>query len=202
MRDLRLALALAPVLVAADGGANRLLKAGLRPEAVIGDLDSITAETAEWVGMAQLHRIAEQVTTDFDKALRSVQAPFVLALGFAEGRVDHELAVLSSLVQRSVDAPPCLIVSRQDVIFHAPPRLELSLPVGARLSLFPMAAVSGESTGLEWPIAGLGFAPDGLIGTSNRVVGRQISLRFSNNGMLVILPRRHLRAALAALVRA
>ena len=37
------ALALAPVIVGADGGADRLLRLGAEPTAVIGDFDSISA---------------------------------------------------------------------------------------------------------------------------------------------------------------
>ncbi|MEY4779520.1 MAG: hypothetical protein RLZZ607_833, partial [Pseudomonadota bacterium] len=72
----------APRLVAADSGADRLLALGAEPEAVIGDLDSISS-AAQVRLVGRLHHIAEQVTTDFDKALRSIDAPFVLGLGFA-----------------------------------------------------------------------------------------------------------------------
>ncbi|MEY4984421.1 MAG: hypothetical protein RIR62_2687, partial [Pseudomonadota bacterium] len=82
---------------------------------------------------------------------------------------------------------------------HAPPALEMELRRGDRLSLFPMARVTGESTGLAWPIGGIGFAPDAMIGTSNRVTAPRVTLRFDGPGMLVILPRARLDAALTAL---
>ena len=41
---LKKALNLAPVMVAADSGADRLLALGQEPAAVIGDFDSISAE--------------------------------------------------------------------------------------------------------------------------------------------------------------
>lgn len=197
-RDLVLALARAPRLVAADGGADRVLAAGYQPEMVIGDFDSISARARGLLGADRLHVIAEQQTTDFDKALRSISAPFVLALGVAGGRIDHGLAVLNALV-RNADRI-CLAIGPQDVVFHAPPELMLRLRVGDRLSLFPLAAVSGHSTGLRWPIAGLAFAPGGMIGTSNAVTAPEVSLRFDGPGMLVLLPRARLDAALAALV--
>lgn len=194
-RDLTAALKHAPRLVAADGGADRLLAAGVRPEAVIGDLDSIS-DGARAALSHVLHPIAEQATTDFDKALRCISAPFVLALGVMGGRIDHELAVLNALVRNR--ASPCLLIGAQDVLFHAPSHLGLDLQAGDRVSLFPMAAVTGHSDGLRWPIAGLNFRPDGMIGTSNEVTAGRVELRFDAPGMLVMLARNRMDAAIKA----
>jgi thiamine pyrophosphokinase len=197
-RDLALALARAPGLVAVDGGADHVLAAGRVPQAVVGDFDSLSDAARARLDPATLFPIAEQETTDFDKALRSVDAPFVLGLGFAGARIDHGLAVLNAMVRQA--GRICLLVGPQDVVFHAPARLRLRLVPGDRLSLFPMAALRGSSRGLTWPIDGIGFAPDGLIGTSNRVAEPEVSLAFDGPGMLVLLPRARLDAALGALV--
>lgn len=186
------ARAFAPRIVAADSGADRLLRLGVLPEAVIGDMDSISpAARARLEG--RLFPIAEQETTDFDKALRLIAAPFVLGLGFAGARVDHGLAVLNALV-RHPDRR-CFILGPKDVTFLCPPDLRLDLPRGTRLSLFPMGRVGGRSEGLHWPIQGLDFAPDGLIGTSNAVSG-PVHLAFDAPKMLVMLPIRYLGEAL------
>lgn len=190
------ALRFAPVIVGADGGANRLLRLNAVPQAVIGDLDSITAASRAQLG-DRLFPIGEQETTDFDKALRSIKAPFVLGLGFAGARLDHGLAVLNALV-RQPDRR-CLILGPKDVTFLAPRDLTLTLRVGTRLSLFPMGAVTGQSSGLRWPIAGLNFAPDGVIGTSNEVVAPRVQLHFDTDKMLIILPLACLTAVLAGL---
>jgi thiamine pyrophosphokinase len=199
-RDLRLALVRAPVAVAADGGAARLLAAGQMPQAVIGDFDSLPAARRAAIPPERLHPLPDQATTDFDKALRSIVAPFVLALGFAGARMDHGLAVMNALVRHA--ARPCLVVGPKDLAFAAPPRIALDMAPGEVLSLFPLARVAGTSTGLEWPIAGLAFAPDGFIGTSNRVTARRVSLQFDAPGMIVILPRRRLDAAIRGLQEA
>lgn len=198
-RDLTSALLRAPVLVAADGGADRALALGHMPAAVIGDFDSIGA-ARDRLPADILHPVAEQETTDFDKALRSVAAPFVLALGVLGGRMDHALAAMTVLAARgAAGAPPGIALSRDDVVFCAPPRLDLALAAGDRLSLWPMAPVGGQSRGLDWPIDGIAFSPAGRIGTSNRVTDGAVSLRLDGPGMLVILPRARLDAALAAL---
>lgn len=189
------ALKFAPRVVAADGGADRLLAHGVEPEAVFGDFDSISARARERLN-GRLFPIPEQLTTDFDKALRSVAAPFVLGLGFAGQRLDHGLAVLNTLVRHPEQR--CLVLSATDVTFLAPPELTLRLRVGTRLSLFPMGEVTAESEGLRWPLQGWTFAPDGMIGTSNEVSG-PVRMRF-NGPMLVILPRSAVAAALDGLL--
>ncbi len=197
-RDLGFAMSRAPIVVAADGGADRVLAAGLMPQAVIGDFDSLSQAAVAAIPAERQFKIAEQESTDFDKVLRSVDAPFLLGLGVTGARVDHELAVLNALVRHR--GPPCVVISSQDVIFHAPLRLELALKVGDRLSLFPMGAVTGTSRGLFWPIAGLQFVTGGQSGTSNRVAAREVTLQFDQPGMLVILPRARLDAVISALV--
>ncbi|MEI6099625.1 MAG: thiamine diphosphokinase [Alphaproteobacteria bacterium] len=195
LKLLELARQHAPRMVAADGGADRLLRLGVEPEAVIGDFDSIS-EAAKQKLAGRLHPIPEQATTDFDKALRSIDAPFVLGIGFSGARLDHGLAVLNGLVLHPDKR--CVILGGRDVVFLAPPEMRLELARGTRLSLFPMGAVTGESEGLRWPLDSIPFAPDGMIGTSNEVTG-PVWLRFSAARMLVILPRTALVAALDGL---
>lgn len=191
------ALIRAPLLVAADGGAARAMELGHEPAAVIGDLDSLDAATRAALPPARVHRIADQETTDFDKCLRSIHAPLVLAVGFTGARLDHEMAAFSALLRHA--RRPCLLIGPEDVAFVAPRDLRLALAPGTRLSLFPMGRVTGRSTGLRWPIEGIRFAPDGRIGTSNEAVDGQVALRFSSRRMLVFLPRPALGAAVRAL---
>lgn len=196
--DLETALVRAPVLVAADGGADAALRAGYVPDAVIGDMDSLSPDAQAQLRPSLIHKIAEQESTDFDKALRAISAPGVIAVGFAGGRIDHELAVLQGMIARHHQY--CILLGARDVVFAAPPELELTLAAGARVSLFPMANVRGQSQGLRWPIDDIAFAPDGQSGTSNEAISPVVRLSFDAPGMLIILPKRFLDAAIAALV--
>ena len=173
-------------IVAADGGAAQVLDLGFQPDAVIGDMDSLPAAVQARLPDGVLHRITEQDSTDFDKALRNIRAPLVLGYGFLGARLDHQLACMTVLARRPDRR--CVLVGEADVIVLAPPELALDLPVGTRVSLFPLAQVTGSSDGLHWPIGGLEFAPDGVVGTSNRATG-PVRLRMSAPGMLLILPR-------------
>jgi len=193
--DLKLALGHAPAAIAADGGAALCLAAGVMPEAVFGDFDSLDASVRAALPADRLHPEDEQETTDFDKCLRRVAAPLAIGVGFTGARQDHHLAACNTLVRHPHRS--CILIGREDIVFLAPPRLQLDLDQGSVLSLFPMAPVTGISEGLRWPIAGLHFSPDGRIGTSNVVTGR-VDIAFDAAAMLVILPR----AALADAVRA
>jgi len=172
-------------LVAADGGARACLAAGLMPDLVIGDFDSIDAVTRAAIPAGRLHRIAEQDSTDFYKCLSRIDASLVLATGFAGGRMDHLLAVFNTL--SGLPARRCIVVGTEDLCLLAPPELRLDVAPGTTVSLFPMGRVTGTSRGLNWPIAGLDFAPDGQIGTSNVATG-PVALSLTRPRMLLLLP--------------
>lgn len=190
-RDLRACVARSDRVVAADGGADTALRAGVMPDAVVGDLDSLRAR-AELEG--RLHPVAEQDSTDFDKALGAVDAPLILALGFLGGRVDHTFAALNTLVGQT---RPLVLIGRRDVVLHACRPLTLDLAAGDRVSLCPLRVMRGKSRGLRWPIDEVPFAPAGAIGTSNQATGR-VTVEFDCAGMILILPRRRLDAAIRA----
>lgn len=179
------AMKVSQTIVAADGGAAEVLARGYMPDSVIGDMDSLDAGLQARLASGVLMHIAEQDSTDFDKCLRHIEAPLVEAHGFLGARVDHQLAAFTVLVRRADRR--CVLVGTHDVVFVAPPKLMLDLPIGMRFSLFPMAGLTGRSEGLRWPIDGIEFSPDGRIGTSNEVTG-PVTLEMDGRGMLVILP--------------
>lgn len=195
---LSLALELAPRLVAADGGADIALEHGHRPTAVVGDFDSI-ANLEYWQNSdVYMCRLDEQDTTDFEKCLRSVAAPFVLGVGFLGPRLDHALAAMSAVI--AYGARPIVLLGGDQLVFHCPTSIELPLVEGTVVSLFPMAPVRGVgSTGLQWPITGLDMAPGARVGTSNRAATSRVSMAFDRPGMLVILPLSALDAVVATL---
>lgn len=190
-------LRLAPNLVAADGGANTAVAEGHIPLAVIGDFDSLDRATRAAIPPERLHQINEQDSTDFQKAMNAIRAPFVLAIGFTGARIDHELAVYSAMINPVFS--PCIVIGERDIVFAAPPRIRLDLEQQTRVSLFPMARVTGRSEGLRWPIEGLTFAPSTRFGTSNEAINGKVVLEFDRHGMLVILPRESLAAVIDGL---
>ena len=180
------ALARAPVLVAADGGAVRALELGKMPQAVIGDMDSLPESAIGSIPADRLHRIEEQDSTDFAKCVRSIDAPVIVGAGVLGPRLDHGLAALNVLARNP--GQRLVLLTESDLCFLCPPKLEIELPVGSRISLFPMRRVTGTSIGLRWQLEGVQFSPEGLTGTSNEVARSQVVVCFRESGMFMILP--------------
>ncbi|NOX72870.1 MAG: hypothetical protein GXP03_04380 [Alphaproteobacteria bacterium] len=133
-RQIAKSVSLAPYVVAADGGAKTALKNRVQPDLVIGDFDGGDARRAG-VSAARLHRIDEQVSTDFEKCLYSIDAPFAIAHGVTGSRFDHSLAAMNAIARQR--GFPVLVLSGKDVIFLSPPRLVLHLPIGTRRFHWP-----------------------------------------------------------------
>ncbi len=190
-------LTIAPNLVAADGAADTALVLGHTPLAVIGDLDSVSDSARKTLGPDRIIETLDQMRTDFDKALDVMSAPLVLGVGFMGGRLDHELACYNALVR--MPNRTCILVGEEDLCFHVPSRFDISLPPGTRFSLFPMAKLVANCSGVLWPVVDLDMAPWAQIGTSNEATGGRIELTCDHPGMLVILPRLYLAEVVMAL---
>lgn len=154
--------------VAADSGADRLLAAGVMPDAVLGDFNSISAAAQAGIprraGCIPRPNRTAAIST---RRYRAIEAPLILAVGFTDRAAGSRAG---GDERAGPAAAPALHRDRpKDIAFAAPPRLSLRLRPGDPLSLFPLARVAAASEGLHWPLDGLDFAPWGMIGTSNRV---------------------------------
>ena len=196
--DLQEALTLAPICIAADGGAALAVSSGVTLAAVVGDFDSVSSEILAQIPSDRQHHVKEQDSTDFQKALMRIDAPLIIGVGFCGARVDHQLAGFHTLL--AFAHQPCLLIAEDELIFVAPPVIELPCEVGDVVSLFPMAPVTGRSTGLEWPIDGLQFKPGVQSGTSNRALG-PVRIQMDGPDMLVIVPRRLIQPVVAQLAQ-
>ncbi|MEM6439445.1 MAG: thiamine diphosphokinase [Pseudomonadota bacterium] len=185
-------------LVAADGGANRLRGGALKPDAIVGDLDSLE-DRAGWEarGVPVIETV-DQDFTDLEKSLAWIDAPLVLAAGFLGARFDHSLAALHALLR--APGRPVVLVGEEDVLFLAPRTWRARLAPGARVSIFPAAPVTGlRSEGLEWPLRSLAFEAGRRIGTSNRASAEAVTVEFDGPGAAIMLERRFWEAAAESL---
>lgn len=160
-------------LVGADGGGDAIGAAGLTPDAIIGDLDSLS-DRAGWEQRTRVIHIPEQITTDFQKALYSTSAPVTLALGMTGKRLDHTLAALSAVLQYA-PMRKLLLVDETDVALAVTGCIAFGAAKKERVSIHPLVPIQfRRSTGLYYPMDGLTLEPGGLIGTSNEGTGGEV----------------------------
>lgn len=189
-------------LVGADGGADQIAAAGLKPELIVGDFDSLTAPHS-WLGKTRLMQLSEQETTDFEKALYSTRAPLTVALGMTGGRFDHTLAALD-VVTRYATRRRLVIVDEFDVAVALTAKFSFAVEPGERVSIHPLAPVTfWGSEGLRYPLDAVKLAPGLRTGTSNEALTGPFTI-VPEEGVhapfLLILERRHLPRLIAQLL--
>lgn len=189
-------------LVGADGGADAIDAAGLLPHAVIGDLDSLENRD-RWESRTRVIHIPEQVTTDFQKALYSTEAPVTLALGMTGKRLDHTLAALSAVLQYA-PSRKLMLVDEVDVALAVTGPIAFDAGIRERVSIHPLVPIRfRRSSGLFYPMDGLLLEPGGLIGTSNEGVGGRVeAIPEDDTPWLLILNKTRLWDLVATLLAA
>ena len=176
-----------PVL-AADGGLRTALSCGLRPQAVIGDMDSANDLDQLPDDIRQI-KLSGQDDTDFEKSLGVISAPLIIGIGFLDGRFDHSLAALDALARLPHDRP-VLLVGGDDVLLRLRGDFEMTLPLASRFSVWPLGRQHFlRSHGLEWPLDDVTMALGKRTGTSNRVIGKPVSIKAgAGDGYVVMAP--------------
>jgi thiamine pyrophosphokinase len=181
-------------LVAADGGVEAIVAAGLQPEAIIGDFDSV-GDPFTWLGKTRLIKLPEQDTTDFEKALYSTSAPVTVALGVTGRRFDHTLAAIDA-ASRYTEERFVILVDQDDIALVLRGPFGHQVKAGERVSIYPVGPVKfRRSTGLRYPLNGLRLAPGIRIGTSNAATNGPFTVVPEDGeeaAYLLILDRRYL----------
>ena len=188
-------------LVGADSGGDAIMEAGLVPDAIIGDLDSIS-DPEGWPEATRVFHIAEQITTDFEKCLYSTRAPVTVALGMTGRRFDHTLSAISAAT-RFARERRIILSDENDVALAMSGDFSFRIPVGERVSIYPLTPIDFvRSEGLRYPLDGLHLEQGGLIGTSNEALTETIKIEPADDTpWLLIVEKSHLPALLSALRR-
>jgi thiamine pyrophosphokinase len=188
-------------VIGVDGGAVSLYEKGIIAELIIGDLDSVS-NISSFPASTEIIKLEEQQTTDFEKALYSIDAPLFICFGFWGNRLDHCMSALHVLMKYR--GQKCVVmVDQADFLFtpHGPIDIELSLKT--RFSIYPLEATTfTASSGLLYPLDGLTLKAGDAIGTSNQTNSSRIRISPTNDtqvNYVVILPNSELRAVLSSI---
>lgn len=191
------------LVIAADGGARHCRDIGIRPDVLIGDLDSTGEELVtafEAAGTRVLRYPARKDFTDLELALqfaRDQDIREVLVLGALGGRWDQTLANLllpaaadlSSLRISLVDGPQEILLLRAGEKPEVHHRLEIRGLPGDTVSLVPLGgdACGVTTLGLEYPLQ-RGRLPFGAtLGISNVLLENQASVELEEGILLCVI---------------
>jgi len=186
----------ASLIIAADSGFDSARKAGVEPDFVVGDFDSLEDQAALAALPASkiINYPKDKDDTDTEIALSTAAfrgADHIMIAGGGGGRLDHLLA-MSHLFDRSENAPREWHTSRESVYYIRQGELaRLALVPDSIVSVFPAGASSPcrgmASSGLKWPLEGLDW-PSGYFGISNRALGGKAEILAGSSDLLVVLP--------------
>jgi thiamine pyrophosphokinase len=184
------------VVIAADGGAITAERLGLRPDLVVGDLDSI--EPAE-VDRLRASGIPVEVAptakdeSDTELAVRAALARGATTLtivGALGGRVDHLLANLALLALPELDGIETLILDGRTRIslVRGPGSRPLIGRVGDLVTLLPFGAgVEGVRTeGLAWALRDEALPAGPARGLSNVRTAERARVQVRSGDLVVV----------------
>lgn len=176
-------------ILAADGGAQKAAEAGIMPDKIIGDFDSLSTRHA-WP-KEKLLRIPRQDNTDLEKALDYLQDnhfTHVTIAGGTGGRWDFSIGNFLSVFPYLQQMDICFVADGWKIYPLIKPAQKTVRP-GTRVSLIPVSPCQNVTLkGLKYPLANarleLGRTGRTL---SNLSVQTQISVHFTNGYLLLYI---------------
>lgn len=156
----------ADVVVATDGAGDKAIAAGVVPDVVLGDLDSLSMAARDALPPGSVLHVEDVNTTDLQKAIAWCEqrgAARVDVTGAGGGRADHALANLAVLCSDS--SADVRIVDDLFEVRRVVGEAQIDAPPGTVVSLVAIGACEGVSTdGLRWPLTDypMRFSPYGI----------------------------------------
>lgn len=201
--DIRSVVAKAAYCIAADRGADLARLCGRLPDHLIGDMDSVSAETLDWCASAQVPRDDYEVEKDYTDgekafglgvayALRHGYSR-ILVVGGCGGRLDHTLANLY-LCKSALDKGVEVVFCNDDSFIYMLKGYscqKVELINGKTVSLLAFAGTARGITlkGFYYPLrdADLTFAE--TLGISNELISEEGLITLEQGYLMVIQNR-------------
>ena len=179
-------------VVCCDGAASALLRAGLEPDLVVGDLDSLDPALKKRFGKRLIHE-SEQETNDLSKAFRACMArgwKSIVILGAGGRREDHLLGNASLLPLFAAAGADVRMETDYGTFLPVLKSASFRRPVGTKVSIFSFhPEMPITATGLVYPLDKLRL-PFWWCGTLNETNAPEFSLSFDGRApLLLYFPR-------------
>jgi thiamine pyrophosphokinase len=187
-------------IIAADGGLRHVDALGLKPDLLIGDLDSVSEadiERVEYNGSQVMRYPVHKDETDLELALLfAAQKGYreLVILGALGGRLDMTLGnIFLLMLPELAGCDARLDDGVEEVFFLYPgePGREISGNAGDRVSLLPWGSTAAgiRTGGLYYPLRGETLHPERSRGISNKMVTDRARVVFAS-GLLICIHTR------------
>lgn len=176
-------------IIAVDGGLAHCQELNIIPDLIVGDFDSVSAETLDQYGsVSKIYLPREKDQTDLEVALQEAfdrGAETVTLYGAWGGRIDHSLTNALILFRYPGRVQ---LKTKHELVFAIEKELHWIAKPGQTLSLIPLGGpVEGITTsGLKWNLKE-GKLDHNFIGISNICVDAHIFLSIQSGKLLCVL---------------
>jgi thiamine pyrophosphokinase len=184
-------------VIAVDGGLNRAMAAGIRPDVVVGDFDSVDPEMLAAFTKADgqvIQHPTDKNQTDLELALDLAEpgSALVVVGGDGQDRFDHLLGELTHLAYRASEFasitlhyPPAVVH-----VLRSVQSVNLTGLPGSIVSIIPivLTARGVTTTGLKWPLDEEDLRIGSTRGISNEMLGTTARVSIDQGLVLVIQP--------------
>ena len=192
-------------IIAADGGLDHLMKMGITPDLVIGDIDSAKSDVPKNIPLRRFKK--EKDETDMYLAyIAGCELGYTafLILGGSGGRLDHTLANHALLlhaakhgqrIEMADSAYLTTVIYNSSVVFHIVKNDDQKDPPRG-VSIFAIGSDANgvNIDGLEYEAHGITLRCDFPLGVSNRERGECFSVGCEDGALLVMVERRGLQS--------
>lgn len=186
-------------ILCADGGLVHALEQGLRPDLLIGDMDSLEESSLGLdgipPGLAVIRTTPKKDRTDTGLCLSYAVAhgaKSIVVLGGLGGRLDHTYANLQDCVDCHLQGVAVALFDRDTRVFFVTDN-ELVVPRKQEftLSVFSWTPVSRGVTlsGVAYPLTGHDLTNNYPLGTSNEFISDEATIRVEKGTLIVICSR-------------
>lgn len=187
------------LLIAADGGARLLEAMGRCPDVLVGDLDSIDpalVSAYQRRGVRIERHPVHKDQTDLELALEFAltrNPESILIVGAGGGRLDHTLANILILAQRTWPVPIWINDGMQQAtLVRGPARFDFITQPGRTVSMIPLSEqVTGVTyEGFEYPLVNATLELGSTRGISNRALHGPVAVEVKSGLLLIVIQPR------------
>lgn len=176
-------------ICAADSGLDYCLSNSIRPDYILGDMDSLSDKNRlrDFPDEIIEEHPSEKDFTDSELGLLHLKkqgCTEIIMIGGGGGRLDHLLALLSIFERPN---PPDKWITAHEEIHHISDEFRGRGNSGDMVSFFPVGstACTMSSSGLKWPLNTLCWKK-GDVGISNRLESEDYSVKMKTGRLILI----------------